>query len=249
MTVPDGPWLLSPTNLTLSRDEVHVWRASLDMPASCVQALERTLSADELSRASRFYFQEDRKHFIGARGVLRTILSRYLDVEASQLRFCYCDHGKPALVPTSGEIGLRFNLSHSSGLALYAVTCGRQIGIDLERIRVDFEYEEIAARFFSPQEHAVLSSLPPQMKPAAFYKCWTCKEAYIKARGEGLSLPLDQFDVSVAPAEPAELLNTSGDPQEASRWTLRELKPGAGYMAALAVEGDGWRLTCWQWQN
>lgn len=249
MTIPKHSWLLAPPNLTLSSDEVHVLRASLDVPTSRVQSMQQTLSANELSRAGRFYFRKDRQRYIVTRGLLRTILSRYLDTEPNQLRFCYGDHGKPTLVATSGQRALSFNLSHSGGLALYAVTCGREIGIDLERVRVDFDYEQIAARFFSPPENAVLGGLPSKIKPEAFFNCWTRKEAYIKARGEGLSLPLDQFDVSVAPAEPAALLNTRGDPHETFRWSLHELKPAPGHVAALAVEGHGWQLASWQWPD
>jgi len=242
-------WLVAPTNLALSSDEVHVFRASLDVPASHVHSMQQTLMRDELRRAARFYFKKDRQHFIVARGLLRTILSRYLDMEPHRLRFCYSDYGKPALVPTSAQTVLNFNLSHSDGLALYAVTRGRQIGVDIERIRVGFEQEQIATRFFSPQENAVLRALSVQMRPEAFFNCWTRKEAYIKAKGEGLSLPLDQFDISLASSKPATLLNTRGEPQNASRWSLEELKPGPGFVAALAVEGHGWRLACWQWPD
>lgn len=246
MTALDRLWLPPSADLALSSDDVHVWRASLDLPASCVQSLQHTLAADELSRAERFYFHKDRKHFIVARGLLRAILSRYLDMEPGQLRFCYSDYGKPSLATMPGQDTLSFNVSHSHGLALYAVTRGREIGIDLERIRADLDCEQIAARFFSPRENAVLRALPAKLKPEAFFNCWTRKEAYIKARGGGLSLPLDQFDVSLAPGEPTTLLNIRGDPQEALRWSLRELMPGPGHMAALAVEGYDWHLTCWQ---
>ena len=240
-------WLPPPADLTLSSDKVHVWRASLEVTASRVQTLQNTLATDELSRAERFYFEKDRKRFVVARGLLRAILSRYLSIEASQLRFCYSPYGKPALATTPGQDTLSFNVSHSHGLALYAVTRGREIGIDLERIHADLECEQIAARFFSPRENAVLRALPTKLKTEAFFNCWTRKEAYIKARGGGLSFPLDQFDVSLAPGEPTTLLNTRGDPQEATRWSLRALTPGPGYVAALAVEGHGWRFKCWQW--
>lgn len=247
MSLPESSWFFPATNLTLSSGEVHVLHASLDLPASHIQRLQETLTSDELSRAERFYFPEDRRHFIVARGLLRTVLGRYLETEPSKLRFCYGKHGKPSLVSAYNSAKLDFNLSHSSGLALYAFTNGRKIGIDLECIRVDLEYEQIAVQFFSPQENDLLRNLPHHMKSEAFFNCWTRKESYIKARGEGLSLALNQFDVSLVPGEPARLLNYRGDPQEASRWSLKQLKPGPGYAAALAVEGHGWRLSCWQW--
>jgi 4'-phosphopantetheinyl transferase len=241
-------WRPPPETLMLGSDEVHVWRACLDRNTSYVQSLQQILSADEQARAGRFYFEKDRKHFIVARGLLRVILSRYLDMEPSQLRFCYSPYGKPSLVIPSDEETLSFNVSHSCGLALYAVTHGRKVGIDLECIRMDFACEQIAERFFSPRENAMLRTLPAKkVKHKAFFNCWTRKEAYIKARGEGLSLPLDQFDVSVAPGEPAMLLNTRGDPQEVSRWSLQEMISAPGFVATLAVEGHGWRLACWEW--
>ena len=247
MTAADSLWSPPPADLVLLSNEVHVWRVPLDLTASCVQRLQRVLSADEVARAARFYFHKDRQHFIVARGVLRTILGRYLGVEPRQLCFCYSYYGKPALLPTSGGARFRFNLSHSHQLALYAVTCGREVGIDIEYIRTDFVCKEIAAQFFSPRENVMLEALPAHLKHQAFFNCWTRKEAYIKAHGEGLSLPLDQFDVSLTPGEPAALLATRGDAHEASRWSLRELTPGPGYVGTLAVEGHDWHFTCWQW--
>lgn len=233
--------------IKLVSDEVHVWRARLDQPPLCVESLLGTLTDDERSRAERFKFLKDREHFIVARGTLRAIIGRYLQIEPSQLRFCYSDYGKPALVKDFAGGAARFNLTHSHGLALFAVTCGREVGIDLEKLRPDLADGQIAERFFSAQEVRRLRELPRQQQGEAFFNCWTRKEAYIKARGEGLSMPLDSFDVSLVPGEPAELLDTRGDPQEASRWSLRELFPASGFVAAVAVEGSDWRLRCLQW--
>ncbi len=244
---PDTLWSSPPKKLILGHDEVHVWRVALNIKESRIQSLRRTLTADERARAERFHFQKDRDQFTVARGALRVILGRYLDVEPSRLRFSYSPYGKPSLSRESGAGDLSFNLSHAGEMALYAVTRGREIGIDVERIRTDFASEQIAERFFSPREVAVLRALSGKMQPQAFFNCWTRKEAYIKARGEGLSLPLDQFDVSLVPGQMAALLSTSGDPQEAFRWSLREVAPAAGYVAAFAVEGDDWQLKCWQW--
>ncbi|MDY7076351.1 MAG: 4'-phosphopantetheinyl transferase superfamily protein [Chloroflexota bacterium] len=243
----DRWWLHPPTNLTIANDKVHVWRASLDLAAVHIRELECTLASDERERAERFRFHKDRVRFIVAHGLLRAILGRYVGVEPSQLRFCYSSHGKPALAWEFEGGVIRFNLSHSHKLALYAVTCGREVGIDLEYIRADLAGEQIVRQFFSPREVADLQALPADMQTAAFFNCWTRKEAYIKARGEGLSLPLDQFAVSLAPGEPAVLLSTAGDSSEAARWSLQALYPGTGYVAALAVEGHSWRLESWQW--
>jgi 4'-phosphopantetheinyl transferase len=246
---PTPAWSAPPESFHLESDEVHVWRATLDQPAPRVQSLWQTLAADEQARARRFYFEKDRVPFIIARGALRAILGGYLNINPDQLRFYYSPHGKPALASEVGGGTLRFNVSHSHGLALFAISRGRDIGIDIEHIRPDFATEEIAERFFSPREVAALRALPIDAQAEAFFNCWTRKEAYIKAIGEGLSHPLDQFDVSLAPGEPARLLKTQRNPQQAAQWSLQELSPGPGYAAALAVEGHGWRLHCWQWPD
>ena len=247
MTAPDHLWGSPPADLALSSDDVHIWRACLDQPAWRIQQLAQTLSQDERIRADRFYFEQDTKRFIVGRGILRTMLGRYLGIEPSQLQFRYGPCGKPALTENSLGSTVSFNLSHSQGLALYAVTCDRQIGVDLEHIRPVPNAENIALRFFSEREKAVFTALPPSQKQAAFFNCWTRKEAYMKAIGEGLALPLDQFDVSLSPGEPARLLGIKGDRCAVTRWFLQELTPAPSYVAALAVEGHGWRLKCWQW--
>lgn len=246
--VSQGEWSFPPADLALSSNDVHVWRVSLDQPASRVQHLAQILSADERTRAERFYFEHDRKHFIVGRGLLRTLLGRYLGIEPGQLQFCYGSRGKPALAETFGG-GTCFNLSHSQGLALYAFTCNRQIGIDLEYIRPMAGAEQIVERFFSAREHSMFCSLPQSQKQKAFFQCWTRKEAYIKAIGDGLAKSLDQIEVSLAPGEPARLLSIEGDPQAGDRWFFQELKPASGYVAALAVEGSACRLSCWQWSD
>jgi len=240
-------WGFPPATIKLGSDDVHVWRVSLDEPAPQIDSFLHTLAADEQMRAERFYFQKDREHFITAHGVLRLILGLYLNRAPKCLSFRYSSHGKPALVHESGEDAIRFNMSHSHGVALYAVARGREVGIDLEFIRRDLEVEQIAERFFSRREIATLRTLPADLRRDAFFLCWTRKEAYIKGRGEGLSLPLDQFDVSLVPGEPAALLSTRPDSQEALRWSLQELTLASGYVAALAVEGRGCSLSCWQW--
>jgi len=247
MTHPGHLWLHPPPRLVLTDDEVHVWRASLNLPAKHIQHLWRTLSPEEQERARRFRFQRDRDRFIVAHGVLRAIWSRYLNVEPGELRFRFNSHGKPFLTREFGGETLRFNMSHSHHLALYALARNREVGIDLEYIRADLADERIAEQFFSPREVTALRALPPEVRTEAFFHCWTRKEAYVKARGEGLALPLDQFDVSLVPGEPARLVSTPGDPSEAARWSLRALFPGPGYVAALAVEGHAWQLKCWQW--
>lgn len=248
---PDSEtWPTPPPHLTLESDEVHVWLAKLDQPEEILRGALSSLSPDERQRAERFRFRKDRDHFIIARGTLRAILARYLQLEPRALRFDYSRYGKPALAQgthVSPRVPLHFNLSHSHELALFAFALNREVGLDLEFIRDDFAGEEIAGRFFSRREVEMLCALPSHLRGVGFFNCWTRKEAYIKAIGEGLSMPLDQFDVSLAPGEPAALLRTLRDESEASRWSLKELKPGAGYAAAIAVEGHDWRLKRWLW--
>lgn len=241
----DTVWLAPPAKLRLPDDEAHVWRATLDLPESDAARCRRLLAADEVERAARFYFERDRKRYAVGRGLLRLILGRYLEVAPEELRFDYNRHGRPALAAPFARHGLFFNLSHAEGLALYAVA-RRAIGVDLERVRPDFEHEKLVQRFFSPQEAAEFAALPAAAKPQAFFDCWTRKEAYIKAHGRGLSMPLDSFDVSLTPGRPAQLLATRDNPAEASQWTLIDLSPQEGYAGALAVKGKIWKLKQWR---
>lgn len=227
--------------------EVHLWLAELTQSTSLLARLERTLSADERERAARFHFRRDAEHFVVARGALRDILGRYLCERPERLRFAYNEFGKPSLAGVHAGGPHRFNLSHSRGRALYAVTLGREVGVDLEFVRPDFAGEEIASAYFSRPEVAALRALPAGRRVEAFFNCWTRKEAFVKARGEGLSLPLDRFAVSLAPGEPARLLDVEGEPGEAARWSLKGLPFEDGYVGALAAESGGWRLRCWRW--
>lgn len=242
----ESVWLPSPAEATISRAEVHVWRASLDSPQRDSERWWAVLSGDEKDRAQRFHFERDRKRYVASRGLLRIILSRYLRADAAALRFEYNDYGKPAIAGGSEPLAISFNLSHSHELALYAVTSGRRIGIDVEFMRSDLADEQIAERFFAPQEVREIRSLSPEHRAEAFFNCWTRKEAFIKARGEGLSLPLHKFQVSLAPGAPAVLVHTADDPEETLRWRLQALAPGSGYAGAVAVEGHEWELRCWQ---
>jgi 4'-phosphopantetheinyl transferase len=231
----------------LSAAEVHVWRISLECGDTALDRLRTFLADDERQRAGRFYFEKDRRHFIAGRGALRCLVAGYLVRHPSEVRFEYTNYGKPLLAGRPGAAELRFNLSHSHGLALLAVTRGRDVGVDLERIRENLDGEQLAERFFSPREVAVLRSLPLELRREAFFQCWTRKEAYIKANGKGLSLPLDQFDVTLRPGEPAALLATHYEPSEAHRWSMHGLMPGEGFVGALAVEGQFGRLWCGHW--
>lgn len=215
------------------------------MPASGLAKLRQILSPDERERADRFHFEADRRRCVIRRGYLRLLLSGILDLPANGLQFEYDEFGKPRLISMQGR--LQFSLSYSGELILIAIAMGRAVGIDVERIRTDLDLDGIAARFFSANECKILASLAGPGRYEAFFTCWTRKEAYLKAMGVGLSLPLDQFDVSFLPDEEPRLLATRPDPTEALRWTLRTLEPGQHYMAALAVAGSAWKLKCLDW--
>jgi 4'-phosphopantetheinyl transferase len=240
-------WSSPPDPPVLATEDVHVWRFSLDQSPTIVNAFRQLLAHDEQARADRFHFEVDRRHFIAARGCLRTILSRYLKTPPEKIRLGYNDHGKPELATSSAPTQLvHFNVTHSRGLALFAFTRLGEIGVDLEHISLDFAGVDIARRFFSSREVACLEKLPGEMQPRAFFNCWTRKEAFIKAKGVGLSLPLDQFDVTLAPAESAAILRTAWDENEAALWSLRTIDAGPAYAAAVALRAHDWRLCLWQ---
>ncbi len=228
------------------RQEVHLYCAHLDTLTTRLARFEATLNADELARAARFYFAGDRQRFIVARGCLRIILSRYLAVAAEKLDFCYNAFGKPGLAPLYAGSGLTFNLAHSGKFALYALARERQVGVDIEQMRSTLEYEQLARQVFSLAEQQSLWSLPAAQRMAAFFNGWTRKEAYIKAQGKGLSLPLAQFTVTLAPDEPPRLVSTQHAPAEAKHWSLQALTTAPGYVGALVAEGHDWTV---RWQS
>jgi 4'-phosphopantetheinyl transferase len=242
-------WAPPPPRVVASDRDVHVWLASLDQPAPALRRLADTHSGDERARVERFRFERDKRRFTTGRGVLRMILGRYLDREPGLVRFRYGPAGKPALLDGPDGAALRFNVSHTGDLAIYAITRQHEIGVDVERIDAALGTQQIAAGFFSAQERQMLERLPPDQQVEGFFNCWTRKEAYLKARGDGLGRPLDQFSVSLAPHEPARLLHVEGEPREAGRWSLLHLTPASGYVAAIAVEGEGWGLHCWDWSG
>jgi 4'-phosphopantetheinyl transferase len=242
-------WAAPSSKCGIGPGEVHVWRIGLAQPEHVTQSHRACLEESERNRADRYYFDRDRNRFTIARGALRQLLGSHLNVDPREVRFVYGPQGKPALEAPLSSSGLRFNLSHSGEVALLALAHNVELGIDVEQIRPDFASGEIAARFFSPEECARLDALPAGHRVDAFFNCWTRKEAYIKARGKGLSIPLDSFTVAFAPGEQPALLHVKTGDDLPSRWRFHELHPGPGYKAALAVEGNDHRLLLWQWQG
>ena len=240
----DLPWAPAPSALAMSPDVVHVWRIALEQSALAAGRLEGTLSPDEGARADRLRAPRGREHFIAARGAMRAILGRYLEIEPGAVRFRYGPQGKPSLAEGAG---LEFNLAHSGGLALLAVARGRALGIDIEEVRPMPDAGRIVDRFFSERECSAFRALPEGERLAAFFRCWTRKEAYMKATGEGMSLPLDRFDVSLDPGAPPRLLGVVGRPGEVERWVFHDLDPGPNHAGALAVEGAVAAVRCFRW--
>jgi 4'-phosphopantetheinyl transferase len=210
---------------------VHVWPVSIQAPDSIVEQFQRLLAPDEADRAAKFRFHQLRTAYILGRGALRILLGRYLNSPPQDLTFRYGSKGKPTL---DAPGPLQFNASHSGDLALFAFTMDCEIGVDVEAIRPMPDIENIARRFFCAEETVELMSLPAGQREHAFFLCWTRKEAYIKATGEGLSTPLDAFRVTLRPSEPAGMIQLAGDPIAARRWTLHDLPPAPGYAAAVA---------------
>lgn len=224
---------------------IHVWQAGLELDAGVLDQLRATLSVEESARAARFRFARDRVRFVAAHGIVRDILAGYLGIAPASLEFSVNEYGKPALTGSSTD-ALRFNLSHSGDLVVIAISLRREVGIDVERYAPERSDRAVAENYFSTAEVAGLRAVPERLRARAFFNCWTRKEAYIKARGMGLSIPLDSFDVSLAPGEPAALLRTAV-PADAAAWCLCHLDLGTNYIGAVAASGAGWavELRCW----
>ncbi len=236
-------WQLSPERLEIAEDEIHVWRAYIECEETVLRQFEATLSSDEKARAERFLFPRDRNRFVAVRGILRELLGRYVSRPPADLKFEYGPQGKPGLRVNLPQRSVQFNVSHSHGVALLAFALGRHLGVDVEWVRPDFATEHIAERYFSPQEVMELRRLPPSLQDEGFFLCWTRKEAYIKALGGGLTVPLDSFQVSLTPGKPEELRAANS-----SHWSLRSLRPDQRYVGALVVEGNAWQLCGWDWR-
>jgi 4'-phosphopantetheinyl transferase len=235
-------WLAPPKDLALANNEIHVWRARLDLNAESLERMRSTLAGDEQTRADRFHFDRDRNHFLACRGILRELLGSYLNRSPTSLAFSYGAFGKPALRLEDSSAPIHFNVAHSNGLALLAFARRCEIGIDLESIRADFAGDEIAQHYFSKQELTELRALPETMRTVGFFECWTRKEAYIKARGLGLQIPLQSFSVSLTPDQPETLQS-----EDASRWKLRSIDVHPAFAGAIAAEGHEWQLRFWDW--
>ncbi|HEX3819920.1 MAG TPA: 4'-phosphopantetheinyl transferase superfamily protein [Candidatus Sulfotelmatobacter sp.] len=217
----------------INNGEVHLWRRSLGASPPAIDACFALLAPDEREKAQRFRVERPRSDYILTRGTLRSLLAGYLCRTPQDFSFQYTTYGKPFL---ADHRELQFNVSHTDGLALLAFVRDREIGVDVEKVRAQSDVKKLAERFFSDRERDGLRDLAGEELHAAFFRCWTRKEAYIKAKGDGLSLPLHQFDVSVAPNQAQALLATRPDPSEAGRWKISDVPVQSGYAAAVAIE-------------
>ena len=257
----DPNWSSMTEPLSLASDIVHVVRLDLNAESSRIESLRSVLSPDELVRADRFKFDEPRRRFVVCRAALRRLLGSCLDCGPESLKFVYGLHGKPMLEPnavaSAGHSPLaphpllvEFGVSHSADLALIAITVGRRVGVDVERHDAKVRILKLATRFFSPREAAELVSLPECDQLAGFYRGWTCKEAYLKATGFGLSFPLSKFTVALNPRESMSLLEVADQPDEAARWRMHSLDVAADFSAAMLVEAASQELvSVRQWSH
>ena len=236
-------WSAATAGMQLGINEVHLWRANLDLAPRIRESLSAFLSVPERERGSRFVFPRDHDRFAVSRAILRQILAGYLGMAPRDVLIETLPHGKPTLKVAKEISPLRFNLSHSEGFALYAFSFEHEVGIDVEKFRPKVDFEGIES-YFSMNEQAELQALPRELRPEGFLLCWTRKEAYVKAKGDGLHTPLASFDVSLTPNQPVIL--TSSDKE---RWSLYSLRPDPGYVGALVAEGRGHRLQFWEWHE
>lgn len=238
-------WLKVPTdisNIELLPNEVHLWRENFENVNSSLEYFTQLLSEDELVRANRFYFEQHRQRFITGRGILRSILGRYLNMEASKIKFGYEPRGKPFLDKSCDRINVNFNLSHSQDFALYAVSLNDSIGVDLEYIDPKTEVVSLAQRFFSASEFAAIESAPVEEQQKLFFRYWTCKEAYLKATGTGLK-DLETVEILLTPEQPARL----NIPDISTEWNLLEIQPFPNVAATVAVAGKDLQFKYWDY--
>lgn len=234
---PDTEWPLASAPLSFPTERVDIWKVHLDRPLLNGKGSEtEVLSSDEIARANRFHFERDRVYFVRCRMALRRLLGKYLAIPAPEIQFKYLANGKPQLEVDQNPRALQFNASHSADLATIAIGSEHRLGIDIEKIRSDVDTLSLSKRFFSLRERAELQALPEHLRVSAFFACWTRKEAFLKATGEGLSFPLENFSVSVQPDSNPKLEEVNKDTNVGNQWFLADLHISDGYRAALAIE-------------
>lgn len=238
--------LNSPHESQLTSNQIHIWKIDINNPQIDLDKLPREiLSQDERKRAARLRSAKDKRRFTVSRVFLRKSLSHYLDTAPSEIKFTYNKYGKPNIDPEHHPQNIRFNLSHSENLALYAITQNREIGIDVEYIRNVDKADKIMRRFFSKDECEFYYSQPKNKRNWAFFTLWTRKEAYSKARGMGIGLPTKEFDLQLVPPEVGQINHIRTKNKE-SKWSLIDIEVDSDYMAALAAEGNDFEINHWK---
>jgi 4'-phosphopantetheinyl transferase len=237
----DGSWSQAPSTLAFPTGRVDVWMVSLDEPAPAGSE-GSILSPDEIVRARRFHFEKDRIHFTRCRSALRGLLAGYLVIPAAEIRFEYLTGGKPQLAAEQNPHALQFNVSHSANMAVIAVGSEHRLGVDIEKIRGDIDTTSLAERFFSLRERAGLQALSDHLRVPGFFACWTRKEAFLKATGDGLSFPLADFSVTTHPDLDPVLEEIRGNTEARKQWFVADLSVVDGYRATVVVEGAFSRL-------
>lgn len=235
-------WISPPENLALVADRVDVWRIPTSVDEEAVSQFHAVLSEAQKARAARMRVAEKRCQYIIAQGLTRMLIGTIVGTAAESLEFDRGPKGKPYLGGEFADTGIQFNMTHTSHMALIAITMNREVGVDIERIRDNLQWEKLARRYFSPQEYGEFSSLPESERLRAFFTCWTRKEAVLKAIGTGLGGGLASFDVSIGPQSPPALLDNRWNGRFHGDWSLNPLDPGSGYVATLVTERDGFEV-------
>ncbi|MGA2031846.1 MAG: 4'-phosphopantetheinyl transferase superfamily protein [Thermoguttaceae bacterium] len=247
MTEPNILWPPGPTSFRLSPGEIHLWCTLLDLPPEATRQLASVLSEDERDRAARFGRELLRTRFVAARGTLRSLLGRCLGAPAEEIQICYGGHGKPALAAPWDAAGIHFNMAHSRNLAVFALSGGLDLGVDVEWVRPMRNMWQLVERYFSPQEQQQWRQMDDAQRQIAFFRGWTRKEAWLKGLGTGLTFPLEDFTVSLD--EPARLLAIRGDADQAARWWLESGVPAENALAAVACLGRPTAVARWAWPD
>src|SRR5487761_673990 len=241
-------WIASGASPQLGLEMIHIWRASLDLDEKAVGSLEALLSEDERTRANRFHFANDRRRFTVARGILRSIVGAYLRLSSANLEFSYGSNGKPWIKSDGRDESLSFNLSHSGETVLYAFRRNHQIGVDVEHLDRRVEYLEIAQEFFAPEEIQSITTLSDDQQCRRFFEIWTRKEAYLKALGTGLSMPLNEFEVVSVERNSYDDAG-SADSGRRIGWSFCQFEPQPGYIAAIATDTGYGQISWWDWRD
>jgi 4'-phosphopantetheinyl transferase len=231
----------------LEENKVIIWLLDLNKTVFDLAWLVSLLSDSELKKSQKLVFDKDKKRYIVSHGILRILLGKYIGLPPGFVEYRFNRYGKPELNVDINPEKIKFNLSHSHEKILFAFSRGRELGVDIEYLDPKFPTSDISKRFFSPQEVQELINLPKEQQIQGFFKCWTQKEAYIKAKGMGLSIPLDSFDVSVSPVDPAGLISNKNEPLEIFKWKIQEIQIEGNYASAICAEGNDWETIVMTW--